>query len=101
RSDWGRKQLAAYLGDDEANWVSHDASLLLAEHGWPGDILIDQGTADQFLDLLRPEVMAGLIATRRQAGMVRMQPGYDHSYYFVASFGEDHVRWHAERLKAV
>jgi len=101
RSDWGRKQLAAYLGDDEANWASHDASLLLAEHGWPGDILIDQGTADQFLDLLRPEVMAGLIATRRQAGMVRMQPGYDHSYYFVASFGEDHVRWHAERLKAV
>ena len=100
RSDWGRKQLAAYLGDDEANWVSHDASLLLAEHGWPGDILIDQGTADQFLELLRPEVMAGLIATRRQAGMVRMQPGYDHSYYFVASFGEDHVRWHAERLKA-
>ena len=100
RSDWGRKQLAAYLGDDEANWASHDASLLLAEHGWPGDILIDQGTADQFLDLLRPEVMAGLIATRRQAGMVRMQPGYDHSYYFVASFGEDHVRWHAERLKA-
>ena len=100
RSDWGRKQLATYLGDDEANWVSHDASLLLAEHGWPGDILIDQGTADQFLDLLRPEVMAGLIATRRQAGMVRMQPGYDHSYYFVASFGEDHVRWHAERLKA-
>ena len=101
RSDWGRKQLAAYLGDDEANWASHDASLLLAEHGWPGDILIDQGTADQFLELLRPEVMAGLIATRRQAGMVRMQPGYDHSYYFVASFGEDHVRWHAERLKAV
>ena len=100
RSDWGRKQLATYLGDDEANWVSHDASLLLAEHGWPGDILIDQGTADQFLELLRPEVMAGLIATRRQAGMVRMQPGYDHSYYFVASFGEDHVRWHAERLKA-
>jgi len=100
RSDWGRKQLAAYLGDDEANWASHDASLLLAEHGWPGDILIDQGTADQFLELLRPEVMAGLIATRRQAGMVRMQPGYDHSYYFVASFGEDHVRWHAERLKA-
>jgi len=100
RSDWGRKQLAAYLGDDEANWVSHDASLLLAEHGWPGDILIDQGTADQFLDLLRPEVMAGLIAKQRQAGMVRMQPGYDHSYYFVASFGEDHVRWHAERLKA-
>ena len=100
RSDWGRKQLATYLGDDEANWASHDASLLLAEHGWPGDILIDQGTADQFLELLRPEVMAGLIATRRQAGMVRMQPGYDHSYYFVASFGEDHVRWHAERLKA-
>ncbi|MGV8989583.1 MAG: S-formylglutathione hydrolase [Cypionkella sp.] len=100
RSDWGRKQFSTYLGEDEANWANHDACLLLAEHGWKGDILIDQGTADQFLEQLRPEVMAELIAARRQPGMVRVQAGYDHSYYFVASFGEDHVRWHAERLKA-
>ncbi|GLR23714.1 MULTISPECIES: S-formylglutathione hydrolase [Alphaproteobacteria] len=100
RSDWGRKQFSAYLGDDEAHWVDYDACLLLAERGWAGDILIDQGATDQFLDLLRPEAMANLMAERRQAGVMRMQAGYDHSYYFVASFGEDHVRWHAERLKA-
>ncbi|MCP1200645.1 S-formylglutathione hydrolase [Notoacmeibacter sp. MSK16QG-6] len=100
RSDWGRKQFSAYLGDDEADWANHDACLLLAEHGWDGDILIDQGSADQFLDLLRPEAMASLIVERRQPGILRMQAGYDHSYFFVASFGADHVRWHAERLKA-
>ncbi|MBN9673329.1 S-formylglutathione hydrolase [Roseibium aggregatum] len=101
RSDWGRKQLSAYLGDDEALWANYDACLLLAEHGWKGEILIDQGSDDQFLDLLRPESMAGLIAETRQPGVVRMQPGYDHSYYFIASFGEDHVNWHAERLNVL
>ncbi len=100
RSDWGRKQLSAYLGNDEADWASYDACLLLAEQGWGGDILIDQGANDQFLDLLRPEAMAGLMAERRQPGVLRMQAGYDHSYFFVASFGEDHVNWHAERLLA-
>ncbi|RVH89022.1 S-formylglutathione hydrolase [Sinorhizobium meliloti] len=100
RSDWGRKQFSAYLGDDEADWGSYDACLLLGELGWHGDILIDQGAADQFLDELQPEAMARLLAERRQAGVVRLQAGYDHSYYFVASFGEDHVRWHAERLNA-
>lgn len=98
RSDWGRKQLSAYLGHDESQWADYDASLLLEQHGWKGDILIDQGDSDQFLDLLKPEVMAQVIAAKRQPGILRMQPGYDHSYYFVASFGEDHVRWHAERL---
>ncbi len=100
RSDWGRKQFSAYLGDDEAHWAKHDACLLLADLGWNGDILIDQGSSDQFLEQLRPEAMARLMAERRQPGMLRMQAGYDHSYYFVASFAEDHVRWHAERLKA-
>lgn len=100
RSDWGRKQMSAYLGDDEADWAIYDACLVLAEQGWAGDVLIDQGSQDQFLPLLRPEAMATLLAERRQAGMLRIQPGYDHSYFFVASFGEDHVRWHAERLLA-
>ncbi len=89
-----------HLGDDEAHWVEYDACLLLAERGWAGEILIDQGATDQFLEQLRPEAMASLIAERRQPGVLRMQAGYDHSYYFVASFGEDHVRWHAERLSA-
>ncbi|WP_413854976.1 S-formylglutathione hydrolase [Albidovulum sp.] len=100
RSDWGRKQLSAYLGEDEADWAVYDACLLLADLGWERDILIDQGADDQFLDLLRPEALAALMAGRRQPGVLRIQAGYDHSYFFVASFGEDHVNWHAERLHA-
>ena len=96
--DWGRKQLSAYLGDNEDNWASHDATLLLHAVGWSGDILVDQGGADQFLDLLMPEALAGAMAETRTAGTFRMQEGYDHSYFFVSSFMEDHVRWHAERL---
>ncbi|MGB0661572.1 MAG: S-formylglutathione hydrolase [Mangrovicoccus sp.] len=98
QSDWGRKQLSAYLGEDEASWVNHDSSILVEEHGWKNDILIDQGTADQFLDLLRPEALAAAIGRRRQSAFFRMQPGYDHSYYFISTFAEDHVKWHAERL---
>ncbi len=101
RSDWGRKQLSAYLGDDEALWADHDACLLLEERGWPADILIDQGSQDQFLDLLRPEALASVMARQRQPGVIRMQQGYDHSYYFVATFAADHVAWHAERLHAL
>ncbi len=99
-SDWGRKQFAAYLGADETAWAAHDSSLLLRERGWKGSLLIDQGTSDQFLDLLRPEALAAAIAERRQAAVFRMQPGYDHSYFFVASFMEDHVAFHAEALRA-
>ncbi len=99
-SNWGRKQLSAYLGADESLWAEHDACLLLAERGWDGDILIDQGADDQFLDLLMPEAMAELLAKRRQPSVMRMQPGYDHSYFFVSTFAEDHVKWHAERLNA-
>ncbi len=98
RSDWGRKQLSSYLGDDENTWVAHDATLLLEEHGWKGDLLIDQGADDQFLDLLKPEALANMMAKRRQPGQIRIQEGYDHSYFFVNSFARDHVEWHAERL---
>lgn len=97
-SDWGRKQFAAYLGDDETTWRAHDASLLMAEVGFDGEVLVDQGAQDQFLDLLMPEALAAAMAKRRQPGWLRMQPGYDHSYFFVASFMADHVWWHAERL---
>ncbi|MEL6265999.1 MAG: S-formylglutathione hydrolase [Pseudomonadota bacterium] len=97
-SDWGQKQLGAYLGGDETLWRSFDASHQLREAGWDGDILVDQGAADQFLHLLKPEALAGAIAETRTPGIFRMQPGYDHSYFFVASFMEDHVAWHAERL---
>ena len=97
-SDWGKKQLGAYLGADEAMWRGHDATLLLKEKGWKSDVLIDQGASDQFLDLLKPEALAQALAETRTPSAMRMQEGYDHSYYFVASFMADHVEWHAERL---
>lgn len=95
-SDWGRKQLAAYLGPDEDTWQEHDSSLLLQNRGWPRDILIDQGGDDQFYDLLRPKAIAE--AETDVPITYREHPGYNHSYYFVASFAEDHVNWHADRL---
>ena len=98
QSDWGRKQLGAYLGEDETDWTEHDSTLLLQELGWKGDILVDQGSEDQFLELLKPEAFAEAMARRRQPGVFRMQAGYDHSYFFVNSFAGDHVAWHAERL---
>ncbi len=97
-SDWGRKQLGAYLGADADKWGPHDATLLMREKGWKGHVLIDQGASDQFLDLLKPEALAEAIATQRQPATFRMQPGYDHSYFFVASFMADHVAFHAEAL---
>ncbi|WP_172297522.1 S-formylglutathione hydrolase [Pseudoruegeria sp. HB172150] len=100
RSDWGRKQFTAYLGADHGQWAAHDASLLMAEKGFDGPMLIDTGTDDQFLDLLRPETLASAIATRRQQATFRMQPGYDHSYFFISTFMADHVAFHAEALFA-
>lgn len=97
-SDWGRKQLTAYLGADESGWAAHDATLLMQETGFDGPVLIDQGTDDQFLDLLQPEALSAAMAKRRQNGTFRMQPGYDHSYFFIATFMEDHVTFHADAL---
>ncbi|UOA13558.1 MULTISPECIES: S-formylglutathione hydrolase [Sulfitobacter] len=99
-SDWGKKQLSAYLGADESTWTKHDSTLLMREKGFDGPILIDQGSSDQFLDLLKPEALAEAMAAKRQQGSFRMQPGYDHSYFFVASFMEDHVAFHADALYA-
>ena len=98
-SDWGSRQLAGYLGADKAAWARHDAAVQMRERGYPGEVLIDQGTGDQFTDLLRPAALAEAMATRNQPGAFRMQEGYDHSYFFVQSFMGDHVRWHAERLR--
>ena len=97
-SDWGRKQFAAYLGDDENLWAAHDSSHLMRERGFDGPVLVDTGTSDQFLDLLRPEALAAACAERRQQATLRMQPGYDHSYYLISTFMEDHVAFHAEAL---
>jgi S-formylglutathione hydrolase len=99
-SDWGRKQFTAYLGADEASWAAHDATLLMKKRGFDGPMLIDQGTADQFIDLLRPEALAGAMAERRQGGTFRMQKGYDHSYFFVSTFMEEHMAFHGAALHA-
>ncbi len=96
QSDWGRKQLTAYLGTDQAAWAGHDATLLMRETGFDGPVLIDQGSNDQFLDLLKPEALAEAMTARRQSGIFRMQPGYDHSYFFVSSFIGDHIAFHAQ-----
>lgn len=97
-SDWGRKQFAAYLGADEAKWAAYDATLLMRKRGFDGPILIDQGASDQFIELLRPEALAEAMAARRQGGILRMQKGYDHSYFFVSTFIEDHIGFHVAAL---
>ncbi len=99
-SDWGRKQLSAYLGSDESTWAKHDATLMMEEKGFDGPVLIDTGTNDQFLDLLKPEALAEAATKRRQQMNFRMQPGYDHSYFFISTFMEDHISFHAEALYA-
>ncbi|MBK6465992.1 MAG: S-formylglutathione hydrolase [Rhodobacter sp.] len=98
-SDWGRKQFSAYLGEDEATWAPHDASLLMRKYGFDGPVLVDQGTADQFIDLLKPEALAAAITETRQGGTLRMQKGYDHSYFFVSTFMPDHIAFHSEALR--
>ena len=95
-SDWGRRQFTAYLGPDEAKWAPHDATLMMKKRGFDGPLLIDQGASDPFIDLLMPEALIGAIATRRQPATFRIQKGYDHSYFFVSSFMELHVGFHAE-----
>lgn len=97
-SDWGRKQLSAYLGDDETAWANHDATLMMKKQGFDGPVLIDTGTTDQFIDLLQPEAFAQAVAERRQEAMLRLQPNYDHSYFFVSTFIEEHIAFHADAL---
>ncbi|WP_273498298.1 S-formylglutathione hydrolase [Lentibacter algarum] len=99
-SDWGRKQLKAYLGTDEAAWARHDAALMMRDVGFDGPMLVDTGTSDQFIDLLKPEALAEAANGRRQEATLRLQKGYDHSYFFVSSFMEDHIAFHAEALYA-
>ena len=100
-ADWGRKQLAAYLGNDEQSWVGHDSSILMSNEGFDGKVLIDIGSKDQFMDLLRPETLANAMTQRRQPGEFRIQSGYDHSYFFVSTFIDDHIAFHADLLNNV
>ncbi len=104
RCPWGEKAFTAYLGPDRATWEAHDAARLIEAgvgEGCYDEILIDQGDADPFLvEQLKPELLVAAGAAAGQAITLRMQPGYDHSYFFMASFIADHVAFHARRLKA-
>jgi S-formylglutathione hydrolase len=101
RVPWGQKAFAAYLGDDEAEWQKWDSCCLLlaADEKNALPTLIDQGDADQFLaDQLQPAQFAEAARQKNWPLTLRVQPDYDHSYYFIASFVEDHLRFHAEHL---
>ena len=98
---WGHKALGGYLGDDRAAWRQYDACALIEDGARLPDILVDQGTADNFLtDQLKPELLEAACATAGQPMTLRMQAGYDHSYYFISTFMADHLAWHGKRLKA-
>lgn len=100
RCPWGEKALSRYLGPDREAWKEYDATELVASRGWSGPpILVDQGTADGFLaEQLKPELLQEACGRAGIALDLRMQAGYDHSYYFISSFMEDHLRFHAANL---
>jgi S-formylglutathione hydrolase len=96
---WGEKAFSAYLGSDRKTWESYDACCLISKLGYDRPILVDQGTEDQFLkSSLCPEFLEKAC---REAGVdleLRYQPGYDHSYYFISTFIQDHFRFHSKFL---
>ena len=97
---WGQKAFSAYLGDDRAAWVRHDAVALIAGASERLPLLVDQGEADEFLaGQLRPELLQAACEAAGHPLTLRLQPGYDHSYYFIASFMGDHVAHHASALR--
>ncbi|APO87832.1 S-formylglutathione hydrolase [Marivivens sp. JLT3646] len=98
--DWGRPQFTAYLGADESKWAKHDATLLMRDVGLNIPLLVDTGASDQYADYLMTEKFWAATAERRIPATLRLQPGYDHSYFFVTSFLEDHIAFHAEALYA-
>ena len=102
QSPWGQKAFTNYLGTDCNAWRDYDATELVARRPYPGSILIDQGTADQWLEQqLLPEKFAAAAAKSGQSLQLRMQPGYDHGYYFIQTFMADHLRHHAAALQRV
>jgi S-formylglutathione hydrolase len=97
---WGQKALAGYLGEERAAWRKHDAVALIEDGARVKDLLVDVGTADSFLETeLQPGLLQSACAGAGIDLELRMQPGYDHSYYFISTFMADHLRWHAERLR--
>ena len=96
---WGHKALPLYLGADKTAWRRHDAVALIEDGAQVNDLLVDQGGADNFLELqLKPELLEQACNEAGIALTLRRQPGYDHSYNFISTFMDDHLRWHADRL---
>jgi len=99
---WGQKAFTGFLGAEDSSWAAHDASALMSHSKfapYPGGILIDQGLADKFLAAqLQPHLFEAACASAGQPLSLRRHPGYDHGYYFIASFMADHLRHHAQQL---
>ena len=97
---WGEKALTGYLGPDRAAWREYDAVALIEGGARVPELLVDQGTADNFLeDQLKPNLLDRACRAADIPAEIRMQEGYDHSYYFISTFMAEHVAWHAERMK--
>ena len=97
---WGQKALTGYLGADSSTWRKHDAVALIEDGARVDELLVDVGTADQFLEQeLRPELLERACEEAGIRLTLHRQPGYDHSYYFISTFMADHLRWHSERLR--
>jgi S-formylglutathione hydrolase len=98
---WGEKAFTHYLGSNRAEWAAWDASLLMRERAWPGEILVDQGLSDQFLQReLKPEALEAAAVVSGQKLRLRRHAGYDHTYWFIQSFIADHLAYHAQSLCA-
>jgi S-formylglutathione hydrolase len=96
---WGEKALGGYLGQDRSRWRAHDSVALIEDGARVPELLVDQGGDDSFLEKeLRPELLRAACAKAGVDLILRIQPGYDHSYYFISTFMDDHLRWHGERL---
>jgi len=96
---WGEKALSGYLGTDKERWRRYDACALLEDGARLRELLVDQGVGDQFLESqLKPQLLKNACAKAGVPLTLRMHEGYDHSYFFISSFIEDHLRWHAQRL---
>lgn len=100
RCTWGQKAFTGYFGPDRAAWREYDTTALIEERGWKGPpLLVDQGTKDQFLESqLKPELLREACERSGVVLNLRLQEGYDHSYFFIASFIEDHLRFHARNI---
>lgn len=98
---WGTKALSGYLGEDRSLWAGYDSCALIAGGARLPDLLVDQGDADNFLtEQLKTHLLVEACEAAGQKATIRMQPGYDHSYYFISTFMAEHLAWHADRLKA-